>query len=116
MFIWLNHHNINDMINGINALTCSQKVLRSARKEATKVIFLMTDGYSNAGDPIPIAYKLKAQGVKIFTFGIKDGFRWELEHMASHPKNETCYILDSFEEFDALSRRALHTGKSGLDF
>lgn len=30
--------------------------------------------------------------------------------MASDPKNETCYILDTFEEFEALARRALHEG------
>lgn len=71
----------------------------------------MTDGYSNGGDPRPVAHKLKAQGVTIFTFGIRDGFVWELQDMASHPKNETCYILDSFEEFEALAKRALHAGR-----
>lgn len=70
----------------------------------------MTDGYSNGGDPRPVANKLKREGVKIFTFGIRDGFIWELQDMASEPKNETCYILDSFEEFEALAKRALHAG------
>lgn len=31
--------------------------------------------------------------------------------MASVPKEEHSYILDSFEEFEALARRALHEGK-----
>lgn len=70
----------------------------------------MTDGFSNGGDPRPVAQRLKREGVKIFTFGIKDGFVWELQEMASEPKNETCYILESFEEFEALAKRALHAG------
>lgn len=32
--------------------------------------------------------------------------------MASEPKEEHSYILDSFEEFEALARRALHEGIS----
>ena len=71
----------------------------------------MTDGYSNGGDPIPVAIRLKRQGVKIFTFGIRDGFVWELRKMASDPKHEHCYILDSFEEFEGLAKRALHAGE-----
>ncbi len=30
--------------------------------------------------------------------------------MASSPKEAHCFILDSFEEFEALARRALHEG------
>ena len=30
--------------------------------------------------------------------------------MASYPREEHSYILDSFEEFEALARRALHEG------
>ena len=30
--------------------------------------------------------------------------------MASEPKEEHSFILDSFEEFEALARRALHEG------
>lgn len=36
----------------------------------------------------------------------------ELYDMASEPKEEHSYILDSFEEFEALARRALHEGIS----
>ena len=35
----------------------------------------------------------------------------ELCHMASKPKQQHTYILDSFTEFEALARRALHEGK-----
>jgi CUB/sushi domain-containing protein len=31
--------------------------------------------------------------------------------MASKPEDEHAYILDSFEEFEALARRALHEGE-----
>ena len=34
--------------------------------------------------------------------------------MASHPKDEHCFILDSFKEFEALARRALHEGQYRL--
>ena len=34
----------------------------------------------------------------------------ELRDMASKPEDEHAYILDSFEEFEALARRALHEG------
>ena len=71
----------------------------------------MTDGFSNGGDPRPEAKYLRDNGVKIFTFGIRNGNVRELLDMASDPKNETSYILDSFEEFEALARRALHEGK-----
>ena len=34
--------------------------------------------------------------------------------MASTPEDEHAYILDSFEEFEALARRALHEGNQLL--
>ena len=34
----------------------------------------------------------------------------ELKSMASEPKDEHCFILESFKEFEALARRALHQG------
>ena len=30
--------------------------------------------------------------------------------MASTPTDEHCFILDSFQEFESLARRALHEG------
>ena len=41
---------------------------------SSKAVFLITDGYSNGGDPRPAAELLKTQlGVHIFTFGIRNG-------------------------------------------
>ncbi|XP_028910838.1 sushi, von Willebrand factor type A, EGF and pentraxin domain-containing protein 1 isoform X8 [Ornithorhynchus anatinus] len=84
------------------------QILRHSRENATKVIFLITDGYSNGGDPRPIATSLREFGVEIFTFGIWQGNIRELNDMASSPKEEHCYLLHSFAEFEALARRALH--------
>ncbi|XP_075416413.1 sushi, von Willebrand factor type A, EGF and pentraxin domain-containing protein 1 isoform X2 [Tenrec ecaudatus] len=84
------------------------QILRHSRENATKVIFLITDGYSNGGDPRPIAASLRDLGVEIFTFGIWQGNVRELNDMASTPKEEHCYLLHSFTEFEALARRALH--------
>ncbi|KAI1888389.1 hypothetical protein AGOR_G00184640 [Albula goreensis] len=84
------------------------KILRHSRENATRVIFLITDGYSNGGDPRPVAASLRDLGVEIFTFGIWQGNIRELNDMASQPKEEHCYLLHNFAEFEALARRALH--------
>ena len=85
-------------------------MLRSARPDAKKVLFLITDGYSNSGDPRSVARRLRQDAVDIFTFGIRDGNFVELCDMASDDKHEHVYILNSFQEFEALARRALHEG------
>ncbi|XP_041117630.1 sushi, von Willebrand factor type A, EGF and pentraxin domain-containing protein 1 isoform X2 [Polyodon spathula] len=84
------------------------QILQHSRRNATKVIFLITDGYSNGGDPRPIAASLRDAGVEIFTFGIWQGNIRELHDMASHSKEEHCYLVHNFAEFEALARRALH--------
>ena len=88
-----------------------QRVLASARPGARKAVFLITDGFSNGGSPIPIAQQLRADDVEMFTFGIRQGNPVELMAMASYPAGEHTYILDSFDEFEALARRALHEGR-----
>lgn len=93
----------------LGAFLEAERILNSARRDAQKAVILITDGFSNGGDPRPEAWKLKQRGVKVFTFGIVNGNVRELWEMASEPRNETCYILDSFEEFEALARRALHS-------
>ncbi|KAL8570683.1 hypothetical protein ACOMHN_039118 [Nucella lapillus] len=93
----------------LGAFLEAKRVLRAARPDAVKAVFLITDGFSNGGDPRPEARRLRQQGVKIFTFGIRNGNVRELWEMASEPRNETCYVLNSFEEFEALARRALHS-------
>ncbi|XP_047481240.1 LOW QUALITY PROTEIN: sushi, von Willebrand factor type A, EGF and pentraxin domain-containing protein 1-like [Penaeus chinensis] len=92
----------------LGAMLEAQSVLALARNNARKAVFLVTDGYSNGGDPRPAAAFLQARGVTIFTFGIRNGNVKELYDMASVPKEEHSYILDTFEEFEALARRALH--------
>ncbi|XP_069375236.1 sushi, von Willebrand factor type A, EGF and pentraxin domain-containing protein 1 isoform X3 [Paralichthys olivaceus] len=84
------------------------QILRHSRSNATKVIFLITDGYSNGGDPRPVAAALRERGVEIFTLGIWQGNIRELHDMASHPKDQHCYLVHNFAEFEALARRALH--------
>ncbi|XP_038851181.1 sushi, von Willebrand factor type A, EGF and pentraxin domain-containing protein 1 [Salvelinus namaycush] len=84
------------------------QILRHSRANATKVIFLITDGYSNGGDPRPVAAALREQGVEIYTLGIWQGNIRELHDMASHPKDQHCYLVHNFAEFEALARRALH--------
>ncbi|KAG8195218.1 hypothetical protein JTE90_027959 [Oedothorax gibbosus] len=92
----------------LGAVLQAQEVLAKARPNAAKAVFLVTDGYSNGGDPRPAAKVLRDQQVEIFTFGIQNGNVRELYDMASDPPEEHSYILDSFEEFEALARRALH--------
>uniref|UniRef100_A0A8C4GKW0 Sushi, von Willebrand factor type A, EGF and pentraxin domain-containing protein 1 n=1 Tax=Dicentrarchus labrax TaxID=13489 RepID=A0A8C4GKW0_DICLA len=84
------------------------QILRHSRSNATKVIFLITDGYSNGGDPRPVAAALRERGVEIFTLGIWQGNIRELHDMASQPKDQHCYLVHNFAEFEALARRALH--------
>ncbi|XP_018585768.2 sushi, von Willebrand factor type A, EGF and pentraxin domain-containing protein 1 isoform X1 [Scleropages formosus] len=84
------------------------QILHHSRQNATRAIFLITDGYSNGGDPRPVAARLREQGVEVFTFGIWQGNIRELSDMASHPKEEHCYLVHNFAEFEALARHALH--------
>lgn len=74
-------------------------------------MFLITDGFSNGGDPRPAANLLKIAGATIFTFGIRTGNVDELRDIASFPGDTHSYFLDSFVEFEALVRRALHRGE-----
>ncbi|KAK3090083.1 hypothetical protein FSP39_009008 [Pinctada imbricata] len=92
----------------LGAILEAKEILKHSRSTSQKAVFLITDGFSNGGDPRFEARLLRESGVKMFTFGIRNGNVLELQDMASEPKNETCYILDSFEEFEALARRALH--------
>uniref|UniRef100_A0A8C2X8M0 Sushi, von Willebrand factor type A, EGF and pentraxin domain-containing protein 1 n=1 Tax=Cyclopterus lumpus TaxID=8103 RepID=A0A8C2X8M0_CYCLU len=84
------------------------QILRHSRANATRAIFLITDGYSNGGDPRPVAAALRERSVEIFTLGIWQGNIRELHDMASHPKDQHCYLVHNFAEFEALARRALH--------
>ncbi|XP_076647342.1 sushi, von Willebrand factor type A, EGF and pentraxin domain-containing protein 1 isoform X1 [Halictus rubicundus] len=97
------------------ALIEALRILEKARQNARKAVFLITDGFSNGGNPRPAANLLKSAGATIFTFGIRTGNVQELHDIASFPGYSYGYFLDSFAEFEAFARRALHrdlrTGK-----
>ena len=59
--------------NTKEALEKAEKILTRARKGAVKIIFLITDGFSNMGNPLPMAQILKDQDTIIYTFGIING-------------------------------------------
>lgn len=84
--------------------------MKRSRSGARKAVFLITDGFSNGGDPRPAATLLKQAGAVVFTFGIRTGNIEELQDIASEPRYMYSYLLDSFPEFEALARRALHHG------
>lgn len=100
--------------NWLTVLFLWQQILRHSRTNASKAIFLITDGYSNGGDPRPVAAALRERGVEIFTLGIWQGNIRELHDMASQPKEQHCYLVHNFAEFEALARRALHEGTKRL--
>lgn len=81
-----------------------------SRRDSKKVIFLITDGYSNGGNPVPIAKQLRQNFVTIFTIGIRNGNARELFDLASQPGQVYSYLLDSYKEFESLARQALHSG------
>ncbi|XP_012216127.2 sushi, von Willebrand factor type A, EGF and pentraxin domain-containing protein 1 isoform X1 [Linepithema humile] len=90
------------------ALLEALAILEKGRETSNKVVFLITDGFSNGGDPRPAANLLKNTGATVFTFGIRTGNVEELHDIASSPGYTHSYLLDSFAEFEALARRALH--------
>lgn len=87
--------------------TARQIISDTTRNSSSQAVFLITDGFSNGGSPIPIAQELKSDyNVTVFTIGIKTGRSYELENLSSNA--ETCYLLHGFKEFESLARRALH--------
>lgn len=74
------------------------------------MIFLITDGFSNGNDPVPLALKLKEDNVTIFSVGIENGNQAELYNVSSLPQKEHCFLLESFPQFESLARKALHFG------
>ncbi|XP_050300407.1 sushi, von Willebrand factor type A, EGF and pentraxin domain-containing protein 1-like [Anthonomus grandis grandis] len=88
----------------------------SHRNDSKKIIFLVTDGYSNGEDPVPLSIALKNNQTTIFTIGIRNGNYKELYELSSNPGEFYSYLLDSFEEFEGLARRALHVDLSDGDY
>lgn len=91
------------------ALREAQDIFRFARPASKKLIFLVTDGFSNGPSPVLIAEELKRQNITIFTIGIQSGNYGELYSIASSPGELYSYLLDSFSQFESLARKALHT-------
>ncbi|KAL3266100.1 hypothetical protein HHI36_010286 [Cryptolaemus montrouzieri] len=92
----------------LGAFQIAKKIFENSRNSTKKIVFLITDGFSNGGDPIPVAEELKKLGTTIFTIGIRNGNYKELYKVASEPGEIHSYLLDSFEEFESLARKALH--------
>ncbi|CAH1105370.1 unnamed protein product [Psylliodes chrysocephalus] len=101
----------------LGALKKAKEIFESSdRNDSKKVLFLITDGYSNGGDPIPVAKELKRDLVTIFTIGIRNGNYKELYDISSTPGEYYSYLLDSFNEFESLARRALHSDLKNGDY
>ncbi|KAG8226943.1 hypothetical protein J437_LFUL004661, partial [Ladona fulva] len=122
----------------LGAMLEAEAILRNARKGARKVVFLITDGYSNGGDPVPVAQRLKEtrsgrgqrkgseDGTENFEEGIEgkgkknnrnrgvEIFTFGIrngntqELLAMATDKDHTFILGSFKEFEALGRRAFH--------
>ncbi len=93
----------------------AQKIFQnSKRSDSKKVIFLVTDGFSNGQDPTKIANELKKNNITIFSFGISSGNFNELKNISSRPLDSYFYMLDSFASFERVARKALHAGKLKL--
>ncbi|KAK4887668.1 hypothetical protein RN001_003939 [Aquatica leii] len=100
----------------LGAFKIAKDIFKHSRNDTKKLLFLITDGYSNGGDPVPLANDLKKQYVTIFTIGIKNGNYKELYQLSSSPGEFFSYLLDSFEEFESLARRALHVDVKDGDY
>ncbi|KAK6624931.1 hypothetical protein RUM44_011795 [Polyplax serrata] len=98
--------------NTKEALERAEKILTRSRRGALKVIFLVSDGFSNMGDPYSASEILKEQGTIIFTFGIQNGNVRELREIATKPADEHSFLFASFDEFEGFARRALHNDLS----
>lgn len=74
------------------------------------MICLITDGFSNGQNPLPVAEKIKTDNITIITFGIQSGNYEELYNISSYPNHENSFLLDGFSQFESLARKALHSG------
>ncbi|XP_065089093.1 sushi, von Willebrand factor type A, EGF and pentraxin domain-containing protein 1-like [Ochlerotatus camptorhynchus] len=96
------------------ALKEAEEIFNLARVNSKKIIFLITDGFSNGRDPIPLAESLKRSNVVIYSIGIQSGNYAELYNISSQPGDNHSFLLDSFDHFETLARKAFHSDyKSG---
>ncbi|XP_018333054.1 sushi, von Willebrand factor type A, EGF and pentraxin domain-containing protein 1-like [Agrilus planipennis] len=101
----------------LGAFRLAKEIFANSRNDSKKVLFLITDGFSNGGNPIPVANDLKKKNVTIFTIGVKHGKYEELyELSSSSPGHLYSFLVDSFHQFESLARRALHVDIKGGEF
>ncbi|KAH0617183.1 hypothetical protein JD844_028986 [Phrynosoma platyrhinos] len=74
------------------------------RRDAAKVVILMTDGKSSDSVEEP-AGLLKDAGVTVFTVGIQNADRNELRKIASDPVEEHMLYAQDFHQLGSLSRK-----------
>ncbi|XP_046385384.1 sushi, von Willebrand factor type A, EGF and pentraxin domain-containing protein 1-like isoform X2 [Ischnura elegans] len=122
----------------LGAMLEAEAILRHARRGVRRAVFLITDGYSNGGDPRPVAQRLKAtrstRGSRRNLEGGDDNkeegsggrksdrssqsnveiFTFGIKNgnteelLAMATDREHTFIVGSFREFEALGRRAFH--------
>ena len=82
---------------------------RGARSDATRVVFVLTDGKSNQGGaPGPKADVLRnTDGAKVFTMGVANfgstSSQNELNAIASDPDVKHKFVVDDFDEMDDIA-------------
>ncbi|XP_032826473.2 sushi, von Willebrand factor type A, EGF and pentraxin domain-containing protein 1-like [Petromyzon marinus] len=98
------------------ALLQAAEILRHSGEDSKAAVFLVSDGHwGGGGDPRGAAAALRASGAEVFTVGVTSGNVRGLGEMASAPASEHCYLLDDFEEFEALAYRALHNAFADVE-
>ncbi|XP_061479123.1 collagen alpha-1(XII) chain isoform X1 [Rhineura floridana] len=75
---------------------------RGARPNVPRVMILITDGKSSDAFKDP-AIKLRNSDVEIFTVGVKDAVRTELEAIATPPAETHVYTVEDFDAFQRIS-------------
>lgn len=100
--------NIKFQGGGTNTAGALDKVFHvvspETRKGANKVLFLITDGRSNAGsDPKHFAERLRQKNFEIYAIGItKNADKMELKSIASQPYRSHIHLLADYETLEKL--------------
>lgn len=85
------------------------------RPENNNIAILFTDGVSNinAWRTIPEAELVKSEGITVYSIGVnlkgQNKFIAEVKHMASSPKEEHAFIIDSFDDLIGLEKHIFIT-------
>lgn len=88
------------------------EVAPEARKRTHKVIFLITDGRSNAGtNPRDFARRLRERNYEIFAIGItKNADKNELRSIASQPYRSHIHLLADYATLEKLKDMITNKG------